>query len=97
MEKITGIEDRFTVEKCDHKGLGVGDFAIRFTPPVRHHAREKTMGLSFQALIAGDVLGNQEDVLNEVATLLNQSDVGLTDEQVEYRVAQDEEPKKGGA
>ena len=58
---------RFTVEKVSYKGYGIGTHAIRYTPE---------MGLSFHALIAGDILSDAENVLQEVADVLNSSEVG---------------------
>lgn len=71
---------RFTVEPCQHGAIGVGDYAIRYTPPsVKNEDGSTTYGLSFQALLAGDALGEQEAVLQEVADILNKSSIGRRD------------------
>lgn len=63
---------RFTVEPCPYKGEGIGEWAIRYTPP-RHIAEDGSMivGLSFPALLASAWLGNQEKVLKQLAHKLN--------------------------
>jgi hypothetical protein len=79
MQHVEGNDTRFSVEKCQHKGVGIGEFAIRYTPPaIVTEGKGKTIGLSFQCLIAGDILSDQEAMLTEVADLLNASDVGRT-------------------
>lgn len=71
------MTDRFAVEECHHRGVGIGDWAIRYTPAARKKPDGSTsFGLSFQALIAGDALGDQKAVLSEVARILNASELG---------------------
>jgi len=61
--------ERFTVEPYyPLEGERTGEYAIRYTPP--------DGGLSFHALIAGDLLSDQEKVLQHVADVLNASDIG---------------------
>lgn len=77
---IEGQETRFTVEPCQHKGVGIGDFAIRYTPPsIVEEGKGRSFGWSFQCLIAGDVLSDQENMLQEIADLLNKSHIGRKD------------------
>jgi len=67
-------EKLFTVEKCGLKGYGIGTHAIRFTPAKKQNADgSTTYGLSFHCLIAGDMLSDAENVLQEVADVLNES------------------------
>lgn len=68
---------RFTVEPAAIKGYGIGTHAIRYTPAAMKNPDGSTsVGLSFQCLIAGDLLANPEGVLEKIAEVLNASDIG---------------------
>lgn len=70
-------EPRFTVEPYRFRAHGIGDYAIRFTPPARQNPDGSiTIKLSFPCLIAGGFLADQRRVLQQVADVLNASPIG---------------------
>lgn len=63
----------FTVEKHSFKGLGIGNYGIRYTPePTRNEAGDVTAyGLSFFCLLGTDMLVEEETTLAELTVKLN--------------------------
>lgn len=63
----------FTVEKHSFKGLGIGNYGIRYTPePTRNEAGDVTaFGLSFFCLLGTDMLADEETTLAELTVKLN--------------------------